>query len=166
VSDAEMQRRVELESALAEALERLETGDAAGARSVLAAALRTARAPQPAARGAQLPDISESEFEQAFEDASPETENMLHADQVARAAMREADRALVSEVRAGDEVAPSFATETMAELLERQGDEAGASRIRASLERAPAETPARPGREQVISTLERWLENIRGGARA
>ena len=71
-----------------------------------------------------------------------------------------------AEPGAGAELPPSFATATMAELLENQGELEGASRIRAGL---AAERPGfarvpstRPSRQAVISTLERWLHNVRG----
>jgi hypothetical protein len=60
----------------------------------------------------------------------------------------------------------AFATETMAGLLEQQGDESGAERIRAALDPA-APTTSEGVREMttppdVIGTLERWLTNLRG----
>jgi hypothetical protein len=53
----------------------------------------------------------------------------------------------------------------MAELLERQGDHAGAARIRARLD-GPAIAPARAGAPSdpaaaTLAVLERWLENAR-----
>lgn len=63
-------------------------------------------------------------------------------------------------------VVGAFATETMAGLLERQGDREGALRIRASLE-AAVEDASGP-RAHVIEELERWLSNAqrRMGERA
>jgi hypothetical protein len=69
----------------------------------------------------------------------------------------------------------AFATRTMAELLERQGDHEGAARIRARLDRPGADVvredapPAFPafsgapmeGNAATIAVLERWLENAR-----
>jgi hypothetical protein len=91
---------------------------------------------------------------------------MHNADDVAQQAILQADLALEAEGEpAPDEVGQHFATETMADLLEKQGDGEGASRIRAALDLG--EQPvARPPRGQVVATLERWLENLRGGARA
>ena len=69
-----------------------------------------------------------------------------------------------------DALAPgsAFATESMAALLERQGDDAGAARIRGSLagEAPRDEDPeSPPNRVRVVATLERWLANIRGESR-
>jgi hypothetical protein len=52
----------------------------------------------------------------------------------------------------------------MAELLERQGDRAGAARIRSRLEHsrsAPTGAAANDGRGRVVHELERWLANLR-----
>ena len=68
-----------------------------------------------------------------------------------------------------DEIGDRFATATMAELLARQGDEGAASRIRATLEPGAApdeENDERTSRDHVVQTLESWLSNLRGGARA
>ena len=57
-----------------------------------------------------------------------------------------------------------FATRTMAELLERQGDRAGAARIRSRLERSRAPSaggPSNDRRGRVVRELERWLANLR-----
>ena len=57
-----------------------------------------------------------------------------------------------------------FATATMAELLERQGDRAGAERIRSRLERAGSDSEGAAGGEprgRVVRELERWLANLR-----
>ena len=100
---------------------------------------------------------------------------MLDADQVALAAVAEADRMLGDEVEAAatpldPALGGRFTTATMAELLEEQGDASGASRIRAALDVAPDDDArtagANPSRETVIRTLEAWLENVRQGARA
>jgi hypothetical protein len=78
---------------------------------------------------------------------------------------------------------PTFATRTMADLLESQGDATGAERIRSSLgDHAEeqgldaAEVPARAEpdvgsvgpregvqRVAIITTLETWLDNLRRG---
>jgi hypothetical protein len=57
-----------------------------------------------------------------------------------------------------------FATRTMAELLERQGDREGAARIRSRIERSrtlPAAPSAADRRRQLLNELERWLVNLR-----
>ena len=119
----------------------------------------------PETSSAAARSITDDELELAFADAEPELEQMRDADDVAQEAMLEADRALEAEgAVAPDEVGENFATETMANLLERQGDESGAERIRAALVPA-AEAPAPSRRVDALATLERWLENLRGGAR-
>jgi hypothetical protein len=77
---------------------------------------------------------------------------------------------------------PMFATETMADLLERQGDAEGAAQIRVTLDADAGAAGAGPfdlegdpeggnhrappePRERVIGILENWLENLRGGRR-
>jgi hypothetical protein len=116
-------------------------------------------------------DVAEAEFERAFAAAEPELERMITPDSVAEEAALAADAP-------ADEQGPlassgAFATRTMAELLEKQGDRRGAERIRAALddaatsfaqraegERRPAGGPA-PGDAAVIAVLERWLDNAR-----
>lgn len=113
---------------------------------------------EPAAGGP-----SASEIDLAFEGAETDRQELITPDTVAEEAALRADGsfALESPFEAGD----AFATRTMAELLERQGDHTGAARIRARLERpAPppqgAATAADP-RTTRIAVLERWLENAR-----
>ena len=79
--------------------------------------------------------------------------------------MRETEPELSDEL-----VSPSssFATRTVAELLEKQGDDRGASRVRAIVD-SPGGTEAdvaksRDRRDQTIEQLERWLVKLRGGA--
>jgi hypothetical protein len=144
----------------ARAVELLDEGQIEDARELLAGAL---------AAEAPASGISERELERAFEDARPETDRMLDADSVAHAAMRQADQLLEGDADL-EEVGEEFQTATMAELLERQGDPSGAGRIRAALS-APKPPAARqpasdaPSIQTMIATLERWLENLRGGAR-
>jgi hypothetical protein len=154
------QRLARLEAVSARAVELLDEGRVDEARELLVGAL---------AADGLAPGISERELERALEDARPETDRMLDADSVAQTAMRQADHLLESEDEI-EEVGEEFQTATMAELLERQGDPHGASRIRASLAepkppapRAPA--AGAPSIQEMIGTLERWLENLRGGAR-
>ncbi len=110
--------------------------------------------------------ITDDELELAFAEAEPDLDQMRSTDDVAQQAILQADLALESESgRAPDGVGEHFATETMAHLLENQGDGNGALRIRAALDSAGARGP-RSSRGKRVATLEQWLENLRGGARA
>lgn len=101
--------------------------------------------------------FSDAELDQAFDGARPEREHMIDADSVAQQAIRSADRELAREF--GLEHESPFATHTVADLLESQGDPDGARQIRQSL--APRATPELHGREALISELERWIVNLR-----
>ena len=176
--DDTQERLVRLEAAVGRSLELLGAGLVEEAQRELVRVARPASAP-PELNGG----ISELELEEAFSSARAETEQMRDADQVAREALlasgehgHELDTPLPveepensawqeAEERGVSELPPSFATATMAELLESQGDREGASRIRAGLAGRAAHSPpppsARPGRRQVVETLERWLDNVR-----
>ena len=113
----------------------------------------------------ELPaELSEQELDTAFEHAEPEAEQLMDADRVAEQALRDAELGPADEISpagAGDSV---FATRTMAELLERQGDRAGAERIRSRLERSrddSAGASSKDPRGRVVRELERWLANLR-----
>ena len=81
---------------------------------------------------------------------------------MAEAALHGADSASL------DEIAPSgkspFATQTVADLLEQQGDSEGARQLRTSLAQGDgADSPAvaSASGQEFIATLERWLGNLR-----
>lgn len=100
----------------------------------------------------------DDELEQAFAEATPEADEMHDANEVAFEAMRAVELDL-------PELAP-FQTQTMAALLERQGDHAGARAIRDALERSTPHESVRSSdrrRDDRIRTLERWLERTRRG---
>lgn len=104
-------------------------------------------------------EASEAEFERAFAAAEPELERMITPDSIAEEAALAADAA--HEERSPLASTGAFATRTMAELLEKQGDRRGAERIRAALgERSPSGGPSRSD-AAVIAVLERWLDNAR-----
>jgi len=117
------------------------------------------------AAGAELPaELSEQELEEAFEHAQPEVGEVLDADRVAQQALREAELGPADEIAPTGAGASPFATRTMAELLERQGDRAGAARIRSRLERSPgpsAGASSSDRRGSIVRELERWLANLR-----
>jgi tetratricopeptide (TPR) repeat protein len=117
------------------------------------------------AEAAESPaELSEQELETAFEHAEPEAEHMMDADRVAEQALREAELGPADEIAAPGAQDSPFATRTMAELLERQGDRAGAERIRSRLGPSRESSAAAPGndpRGRVVRELERWLANLR-----
>ena len=116
--------------------------------------------------GGQLDD---SELDGAFESAESQREEMLDVNQVAQEAIRFEELG-APETLFSPEEHPNFATETMAELLERQGDPGAAARIRVTLgEPALGSAPGpaaevvdgpRAARQRIIVVLERWLEHI------
>jgi hypothetical protein len=119
-------------------------------------------------------EVTEGELDRAFDGAEPDRDQLVDADRVAQEAMHSADldRPEGLPDPASD---PVFATRTMAELLERQGDSEGASQIRTTLAAvAPAadevgvgatRSGPPPVRERIIETLETWLFNLRSAPR-
>ena len=111
--------------------------------------------------------VSDRELERAFDDAEADPAEMLDADAVAQQAMREVDFDLSGQIASPSS---SFATSTVAELLDQQGDAAGASRIRGMVDsskdadRGASVAKIRDRRSSTIDQLERWLANVRGGA--
>jgi len=110
--------------------------------------------------------VSDSELESAFETAETNPAEMFDADAIAQQAMRETESEFSDELASPSS---SFATRTVAELLEKQGDDRGASRIRAIVDSPAGNEPggenSRDRRDQTIEQLERWLVNLRGGAK-
>lgn len=107
-------------------------------------------------------ELEDDEFEQAFENAEPELDAMITPDSVAEEAALRVDGGV--SVGYPLEESGAFATHTMADLLERQGDRAGAARIRAALDAPSPPTETRSDddpRTRTIDTLERWLDNLR-----
>ncbi len=125
--------------------------------------------PAPVAEAELLDEIADGELEQAFAAAEAERDEMMDADGVAAAVVR----AVESESNEADDaepdeapIEPPFATRSMADLLERQGREDEAQRLRATLEVAPVEEPEPVReRERMVRTLEGWLQNLRKGRR-
>ena len=99
----------------------------------------------------------DAEFERAFAAAEPELERMITPDSVAEEAALAIDDA--PEERSPLASSGAFATRTMADLLEKQGDRRGAERIRAVL--SDVARDATGGDAAVIAVLERWLDNAR-----
>ena len=123
-----------------------------------------------------LARIGEGEIEAAVAAARAEREAMLDADRVALAALREVDAreaAALGEVDAREAAEPAagdgafarvasaaspFATRTVADLLERQGDPERAASVRRAVRERRA---ARPEREELVARLEAWLARLR-----
>jgi hypothetical protein len=158
MKDAE--RLARLEQAMRRCLELLDAERPEDARTELSRAIGAGTP-----RGALAADVTDQELEHAFERAHPVAEEVVDADRVARDAIREVDR---ERLEGPAEPSRAFATSTMAELLERQGDLEGARRIREALahrdrrrETAPRLRP-RTDRARVLETLEQWLGNVTG----
>ncbi len=168
----------ELSGRIVLALACLDLGDAEGARQALepavaswadgapeSLALRPAGNEPFAVQSDPLADLAENELERAFEHAESEPVEVWTTNRVAEAALRAVEES-GPEGAVVDEPDSPFATETVAELLERQGAPERASAIRRSLrhgtgagQRAPGET------ERWVDTLEHWLDNLRRASR-
>jgi hypothetical protein len=108
-------------------------------------------------------DVSEAEFDHAFDLAETDPEQLIDPNRVVEETIERSDpeaylagHPLSEEIAAG----ATFATETMAGLLERQGDGRGAAGIRAALETEGLPPSSDAAREKAIAVLERWLHNI------
>jgi hypothetical protein len=98
--------------------------------------------------------IDEPEIDAAFEQATPERDEMVSADSVAAQAIRSLENEVLHEV-GSDEVGIPVSTQTVAGLLEEQGHAGDAAAMRQELDaRVLAD------RERILGTLERWLDNI------
>lgn len=147
-------RTEELRSRLARVLETVPD-------HALAARLQADLPATPSAATHPLAGLDEGELEDAFEDAEADREEMVDANHVAAATLRAVEEGSPEGVFLRRADSP-FATETVAGLLEEQGHAEGARAIRRAL--APKQVERRlegRGRERVVSTLERWLENLR-----
>lgn len=119
-----------------------------------------------------LDALADEEIDGAFADAETSLGELVDANEVAARAVRAADLDEPEDVVHGmpDDEVPihtpdsPFATRTVAELLDRQGHGDEAAAIRRELTyRAEKSAPplGETRREQLIATLERWLENLR-----
>lgn len=107
--------------------------------------------------------VSDAEFDRAFDQAETDPDELIDPNRVVEETIERADPDIDLEGHPLSEaIAPgaTFATETMAGLLERQGDGLGAAGIRAVLasDGLPASNDA--AQERAIAALERWLRNI------
>jgi hypothetical protein len=112
-----------------------------------------------------LADLAENELERAFDHAESEPVEAWTTNRVAEAALQSVEGGAPEDVRTEEPVSP-FATETVASLYERQGDPERAHAIRRSLRgEAAAHAPGSDERKRWVSTLERWLDNLRRASR-
>jgi tetratricopeptide (TPR) repeat protein len=132
----------------------------------------------PAAADPDRAVWTDAELDDALDAAQTDTDALIDPDRVAREAVAQVDTGFAvpgadEPLAEALETGGTFATRTMAELLERQGDRHGAARIRAALRDrdratsgAPDATAAAPSnRQRTLVVLESWLQNLRGGAR-
>ena len=164
----------ELSGRLVLALACLDLLDVESARRALEPAVAgwSLDAPQPLALGSDqgepfavqsdpLADLAENELERAFAHAEAEPAEVWTTNRVAEAALRSVERGEPEGVRLDEPDSP-FATETVAHLLESQGDSGRARAIRRALTGEVAEAELSPGeRKRWVATLERWLDNLR-----
>lgn len=163
------------------------------AREQLAGALSSLRVhpalalreePADTASGALEGDVEEIEIDRAFESAEAQADEMLDANKLVEQALRREDLHEPEGDFSPLSSSKTYATRTMAKLLERQGDRAAADAVRAALGRGaggeldaaaapealevgvPAGRAARRDPAQsarILSTLQTWLQNIRRG---
>lgn len=115
-------------------------------------------------------DIAENELEAAFEEAEAQPEEMMDANSVAEATLRDVESE--GPEPSLDRADSPFATETMAQLLEQQGHADKADSLRANIQDEAEDAveaassgesggARSQGRTRVLGTLERWLANLR-----
>jgi tetratricopeptide (TPR) repeat protein len=108
--------------------------------------------------------LDEAELEDAFEEAEAEPEEMVDANRLAEAALHAIEEGAPEGLPAASPDSP-FVTETVAELLERQGHRREARAVREAIGRRGGDPRRAADRGQVLATLERWLDNLRRGSR-
>jgi hypothetical protein len=162
------------------ALACLDVGDIEGARRALEPAVTRLAwgAPEPldagpalddepfAVQSDPLEDLAENELEHAFAQVESESVEVWTTNRVAEAALRSVEGGRPEGVVDLAEPESPFATETVASLLERQGDPARARAIRRTIDReveAAADVPE--AQKHWVGTLERWLDNLRRASR-
>jgi hypothetical protein len=162
------------------ALACLDLGDLAGARRALepVVARLAAAGPEPidpgpalddesfAVQSDPLSDLAENELEHAFAQVESESVEVWTTNRVAEAALRSVEQGRPEGVVDLSEPASPFATETVATLLERQGDAERARAIRRNIGHGREPGDEDPElRQHWVGTLERWLENARRASR-
>ncbi|MCG8588647.1 MAG: tetratricopeptide repeat protein [Proteobacteria bacterium] len=165
------------------ALVHFERGRLDEAQRQLVASLDRLRPSSSAGEAVDFGDsLGEAELERAFAVAETDPEEMLSSDTAAEAALASAGVEGIEAAGFDPASQPVFATETMAGLLEQQGDAPGARAIRDSIRDTAAEVPAAPPhvdaaveaaggppqeallaqQARILMTLESWLSNLRG----
>ena len=148
---------------IAHVLALIDSGDLVSAHRALERAYeRLGGAPIEGA-AAPLGALAEDELETALEAAEVEREEMHDANDVAAAALQLIEDGDPEGVDLASEASP-FATETVATLLERQGQNERAEEVRVAARRRGQfrEASLDEGRrDRVVATLEHWLENLR-----
>jgi hypothetical protein len=106
--------------------------------------------------------VSDQELEIAFESAETDRDQVIDADTIAQQAVSETEVDFADEFASPDS---SFATRTVADLLEQQGDEQHASQIRARMDSSASDTAAKTQDRNArkIERLQRFLISIQGG---
>ncbi len=171
----EIEARVELELLAFDTVERhLTAPESLGDTG--ATGVPTTRERGPAEAG-----LSDTELEDAFSSAETDRDALIDPDRVAAEAVVFASPGPeYDQVPEAYQVGGPFATRSMADLLEQQGDPQGAERIRVALDPGRVLDADGPGdmdpgahgmgdrRRRVVSELERWLANAqnRMGERA
>jgi len=112
---------------------------------------------------AEAGELRSEEIDEAFAVAETQRDEMVSANTLAAAALR-----AIEDDNGHPSQHPVFATVTMADLLEEQGDVDGAQRVRVAIDEtrdsgAPA-TATALGRQRVVARLEGWLENLGRGS--
>lgn len=111
--------------------------------------------------------FAESALELTDDDSPTENAVLLQADGADEFAAAEATARAGGSDESGT-LSESFATGTVARLLEEQGHADAAQEIRVVLSQknqvgAKTQDEEQSGRDRIVGTLEQWLENLRGG---
>lgn len=141
----------------------VDSGDLVTAHRALERAYSALGGELQSAPEAPLATLGEDELDSAFESAEAQADQMHDANDVAAAALRLIEDGDPEGLDLASEASP-FATETVASLLETQGQNARAEEVRDAARRRGQFREVRMDearRERVVATLGRWLENLR-----
>jgi len=118
---------------------------------------------EDAREAAPLAALADDELEYAFDAAEAQRDEMHDANHVAAATLELVEEGTPEGVDLASADSP-FATETVAGLLERQGQRARADEVRSAARMRGQFREQRLDevhRERVVATLTRWLDNLR-----